>query len=81
MWVRFLHAGPIIMHTLKAKPTFNTKQNVTLNNKITGDTFYGDIVNEDEIEGRQYWVFHSANRPGSRLLMAKDSYIITKAKK
>ena len=81
MWVRFLHAGPNIMHTVRNKPEFAAKTNITLNNKITGDTFHGSIVNEDEIEGRQYWVFHQTNRPNSRLLMAKDSYIITKPKK
>lgn len=67
------------MRTL-TKQAFNTKQNVTLFNKITNDTYVGDIVNEDEIEGRQYWVFYPSNRK-TRLLLAKDSYTITKAKK
>ena len=81
MGVRFSHAGPYIMQSYRKQPTFNVKQNVSLFNKITNDTFIGDIVNEDEIEGRQYWVFYSYNRPNSRLLMAKDSHTITKAKK
>jgi hypothetical protein len=81
MGVRFSHAGPYIMQTYRKHPTFNVKENVILFNKITSDSFIGDIVNEDEIEGRQYWVFYSYNRPKSRLLMAKDSYTITKAKK
>ena len=81
MGVRFPHAGPIIMNQVNRQPIFNVKQNVTLFNKITNDTFVGDIVNENEIDGRQYWVFHSNARPNSRLLMAKDSYTITKAKK
>ena len=68
------------MRTL-TKQTFNAKQNVTLFNKITNDTYVGDIVNEDEIEGRQYWVFYPTNRKTTRLLLAKDSYTITKAKK
>lgn len=80
MWVRFLQAGPIIMQTLR-RNTFNVKDNVVLSNKISGDVFVGDIKNEDEIEGRQYWVFYAHNRPGTRLLLAKDSYIITKTKK
>ena len=69
------------MNQVNRQPFFNVKHNVTLFNKITNDTFVGDIVNEDEIEGRQYWVFYSNTRPNSRLLMAKDSYSITKAKK
>ena len=80
MWVRFLHAGPFIMYTSR-RPVFNVKYNVTLYNKITNDTYIGDIINEDEIDGRQYWVFSSYARPGSKLRMAKDSYTITKAKK
>ena len=80
MWVRFLQAGPFTMYT-RTRNTFNAKDNVVLNNKITGDVFTGDIKNEDEIEGRQYWVFYAHNRPGTRLLLAKDSYIITKTNK
>lgn len=63
------------------QPTFSVRKDITLFNKINNEAFTGDIVNETDIEGRPYWIFCPANRPTSRLLMAKDAYTISKFKK
>lgn len=68
------------MSTRSANPQphsrFKLLSNVIINNKITGDTYTGSIVDEDEIEGRKYWVFYSAARPQHRMLLAKEYYTI-----
>jgi hypothetical protein len=50
---------------------FNTKPNFTLYNRLNNEQIAGDLVNEDEIEGKQFYVM----RVGTRLLkLAKDAY-------
>ncbi len=53
------------------KPQFVVKPNVTLYNRVNSDHITGDLVNEDEIEGKQFYVL----RVGPRLMkFAKDAY-------
>ena len=54
---------------------FVVKRNVTLTNRVTNETITGDIINEDDIEGRPFFVIKS----GARVMkLAKDAYIIKK---
>ena len=80
MWVRFLHAGPNTMQVTRTKQKYLVKPNVTLTNKLSNEKIVCDIVDETEIEGRPFWVVNQRNRPDSRLLMAKDSYSVSKIK-
>lgn len=50
---------------------YATKLNVILYNRLNNEPVAGDIVNEDEIEGKQFYVM----RVNGRLLkLAKDAY-------
>jgi hypothetical protein len=50
---------------------FTAKPNFTLYNRINNEQIAGDLINEDEIEGKQFYVM----RVGTRLLkLAKDAY-------
>lgn len=50
---------------------FNTKPNFILYNRLNNEQITGDLVNEDVIEGKQFYVM----RVGGRLLkLAKDAY-------
>lgn len=60
------------------KKKYSVKSNVLIKNKITGDTIKGDVIDEKEIDGKQFWVFHWPERERSRLLLAKESYQIVK---
>jgi hypothetical protein len=60
---------------MKRKYFYNVKHNVTIINKLTNEKIIGDIINEDDIEGRQFFVLRS----GSRVLkLAKDAHQIKK---
>lgn len=47
--------------------------NVQFKNKLNGELVVGDIINEEDIEGKQFWVVLSNKRP---LKIAKDAYTI-----
>lgn len=50
---------------------FVVKHNVTLFNRLNNEQITGDLVNEDEIEGKKFYVL----RVGPRLMkLAKDAY-------
>lgn len=54
---------------------YNIKRNVILTNRVTNEIITGDIINEDDIEGRSFFVVKS----GSRVMkLAKDAYTIKK---
>lgn len=75
MEVRFLHAGPNIM----LKKHYQKKINIQLKNIISGEIMRGDVVFETQIDGKNYWVFSSKERP-SVLMYAKDAWSIVKGK-
>ncbi len=55
---------------------FVVKPNVTLFNRLNNEQFTGDLVNEDEIEGKQFFVL----RVGPRMMkLAKDAYTMKKS--
>ena len=42
---------------------FIVKPNVTLFNRLNNEQYTGDLVNEDEIEGKQYYVLRVGHPP------------------
>lgn len=56
---------------------FIVKHNVTLQNRLNNDTITGDLVNEDEIDGKKFFVLR-AGRPPRLMKLAKDAYVLKK---
>lgn len=54
---------------------YQPKHNVLLKNIVSGETMRVDIVNEREIDGKQFWVINFDKR---QALLAKASYSIVK---
>lgn len=53
------------------RPVYATKPNFTLHNRLTNEVMVGDLINEDEIDGKKFYVM----RVGPRVLkLAKDAY-------
>lgn len=59
---------------------YKIKENVNLINRLTNETIRGNIINEKEIEGKQYWVVMTAKRPGAQLVYSKDAWSMQKGK-
>lgn len=60
------------------KNRFVIKPNTTLVNRYNNEVVIGDIINEDEIEGKKFFVVKSAQ--SARVLkLAKDAYTIKKS--
>lgn len=58
-----------------AKHQYIVKKNITLSNRLNNETVTGDLVNEDEIDGKKFFVM----RVGPRTMkLAKDAYVIKK---
>lgn len=57
------------------KIKYQAKHNVLLKNIVSGETMRVDIVNEKEIDGKQFWVISLNKR---QVLLAKASYSIVK---
>jgi hypothetical protein len=56
---------------------FIKKPNVTLQNRLNNETITGDLVNEDEIDGKMFFVLH-VGRPPRLMKLAKDAYTLKK---
>lgn len=54
---------------------YKIKPNVTLKNRVNNQTVVGDIIGEEEIDGKQFWIIRSNNRA---LKLAKDAYTMSK---
>lgn len=50
--------------------------NAELKSRLNSDTIKGNVVNEQTIDGKMFWVVAPANRPNSRLLYSKDAYTL-----
>lgn len=59
---------------------YKTKQNVTIVNKLSGATVRGDIINEDTIDGKSFYVMKVPPRTVP-LRYFKDAWSIQKGKK
>jgi hypothetical protein len=56
---------------------YKIKENVTLKNIFNTGDIIGDIINEEEIEGKPFYVVRSNNRV---LKLSKEAYLIRKTK-
>lgn len=59
---------------------FNVRYDVVLKNKLNSEIVKGNIVNEKDIDGKQYWVLNVPSRGAALLSYAKESWTITKGK-
>jgi len=53
------------------------KQNITLQNRFNNELIIGDVLSEDEIEGKKFFVVRTGI-PSRVLKLAKDAYSIKK---
>jgi hypothetical protein len=60
------------------RPTYETKTNVHFKNRMNEGTYVGDIINEEEIEGKGYYVVRINGRVQK---LAKEAFIITRKDK
>lgn len=58
----------------------NIIENVTVSNKINGEVLIGDIINEKEIEGKNFWVFNLKDKPNRQILLPKEYFTIKRSK-
>lgn len=63
---------------MNLKNKFVPKINVVLVNRFNNEVVECDIINEDEIEGKKFFVVKSA-RTARVLKLAKDAYTIKKS--
>jgi len=55
-------------------PKFNVKKNATFKNKFNNDIYTGDLINEDTIDGKIFFVI----RKDSKVFkLSKESYSIS----
>ena len=59
---------------------YKIRYEVTLKNKLNNEIVRGNIVNEKDIDGKQYWVMNVPSRGTSQLSYSKDSWAITKGR-
>lgn len=62
------------------RPTYTIRHDVVLKNRLNNETVRGNIVNEKEIDGKQYWVLNVPSRGAAQLSYAKESWTVTKGK-
>lgn len=63
------------MKTNNRRPQYKIRPNVKVKNRFTNDVLVGDIINEEEIEGKPFFIMKVGPRT---LKLAKDGYSITK---
>jgi len=59
---------------------YKIRHDVVLKNKLNNEIVKGNIVNEKEIDGKNYWVLNVPSRGAQQLSYSKDSWILTKGK-
>ena len=59
---------------------YNVKYDVILKNRLNSEIVKGNIINEKDIDGKQYWVMNIPSRGSTQLSYAKESWVITKGK-
>lgn len=55
---------------------YSIKQDVKLKNRYNGDTITGDLINEEEIEGKLFFVLR--NQKGSVVKLTREAYYVQK---
>lgn len=62
---------------MNTRQAYKPKLNVKLKNQLTNEVVTVDVVQEESIEDKHFWVVKSNNRT---LKLAKDAYTIVKSK-
>ena len=57
------------------KSRYEVKKDVYFKNKINDSSYIGDLINEEEIEGKRYYV---VKKSGRVIKLAKEFYTIVK---
>lgn len=60
------------------RPEYKVRYNITLKNIFNNTDFVGDIINEEEIEGKGFYVLKVNNRVYK---LAKDAHTLLKVQK
>jgi hypothetical protein len=55
---------------------YSIKHDVKLKNRYNGDIVLGDIINEEEIEGKSFYVLR--NQKGSVVKLTREAYYVQK---
>lgn len=55
---------------------YSIKHDVKLKNRYNGDIVLGDIINEEEIEGKAFYVLR--NQKGSVVKLTREAYYVQK---
>jgi len=63
---------------MNSRNKFIPKLNVTFVNRFNNEVVVGDIINEDDIEGKKFFVVKTA-RSARVLKLAKDAFTIKKS--
>jgi hypothetical protein len=58
------------------KIKYNIKPDVKLKNRLNGEFVQGDLINEEEIEGKSYFVLR--NSRGSIVKLTKEAFSLAK---
>lgn len=58
------------------RPQYNRRSNVKFKNKLNSEIVTGDLVNEEEIEGRMYYVVKTEK--GNYIKLTKEAYTLQK---
>lgn len=61
------------MLIVQRRNVYKPKTNVRLRNKFNNEIIAGDIVNEEEIEGKFFWILKQNART---MKLAKEAYVI-----
>jgi hypothetical protein len=62
---------------MKALKKQQIKENITLQNRFNNELITGDVLSEDEIEGKKFFVVRTG-QPSRVLKLAKDAYTLKK---
>lgn len=62
------------MQTRRVK--YNIRPNVKIKNRLNGDIVFGDLINEEEIEGKGFFVLRKDR--GHVIKLSKEAYSLVK---
>lgn len=58
------------------RPQFNVRPNIKFKNRLNSEIVMGDLINEEEIEGKHYFVVRT--QKGNVVKLTKEAYSILK---
>jgi len=58
------------------RPLFNIRKGIKFKNRLNSEIISGDLINEEDIEGKSYFVVR--NEKGTVIKLTKEAYSILK---